>query len=276
MKRLEGKVAIVTGAGSIGPGWGNGKATAVLYARHGARVLLVDSNRGAAEETLGLIAGEGGVAAVCQADVTKSDQVGVMVASCLERFGRIDVLHNNVGITVVGGAAEIGEADWDRVLAVNLKSAYLTCHQVLPLMCGQGGGAIINISSLAGIRSVGVPFAAYAASKAGLIGLTVSIAAQYARDQVRCNAILPGFLDTPTVHAALAGHYAAGDVARMIRIRDAQVPMGHMGDAWDAAYAALFLASDESRFITGQALSVDGGQSVVAVLPAATNLEGQS
>jgi len=275
MKRLEGKVAIVTGAGSIGPGWGNGKATAVLYARHGALVLLVDRVRVAAEETHGMILGEGGTAAVCQADVAQADQVKAMVALCLEKFGRIDVLHNNVGITVVGGAAEIEEADWDRVLAVNLKSAYLTCRQVIPVMRGQGGGAIVNISSLAGIRSVGVPFAAYAASKAGLVGLTMSIATQYARDHIRCNAILPGFLNTPTVHAALAGHYAAGDVARMIAIRDSQVPTGRMGDAWDAAYAALFLASDESRFITGQALAVDGGQSMVAVLPPASDREGQ-
>ncbi|MCK6451029.1 MAG: SDR family oxidoreductase [Alphaproteobacteria bacterium] len=257
--RLKDKVALVVGAGSIGPGWGNGKATAVLFAREGARIVAVDINRAAAEETCAIIRGEGGEAEPLEADVSKSDQVRKMVNAARGCFGRIDVLHNNVGIVSLGGPVETEEKDWDRVHDVNLKSFYLTCKHVLPHMERQGGGAIVNISSVASIRWTGVPYLTYYTTKAAINQLTVAVAMQYARKNIRCNAVLPGLMNTPMVHAALPGHYAQGDVDRMIAIRDAQCPTGKMGDAWDVAHASLFLASDEARYVTGHCLVVDGG-----------------
>ncbi len=264
-ERLKDKVAIVTGAGSVGPGWGNGKATAVLFAREGARVLAVDINREAAEETRGIIRGEGGVCEVFRADVADDGQVRAMVADCLERFGRIDILHNNVGIVEVGGPVEASEESWDRVMDVNLKSVFLTCKHVLPQMERQGGGVIVNISSVAGIRWTGVPYVSYSASKAALIQFTRSVALQYARRNIRANAILPGLLNTPMIVEPLKDVYAGGDVEKMIETRNAQCPMGVMGDAWDVAYAALFLASDEAKYVTGTELVVDGGLTAACV-----------
>ena len=260
-ERLKDKVAIVTGAGSVGPGWGNGKATAVLFAREGARVLAVDIDRDAAEETRALIRNEGGVCEVCRADVADNDQVRDMVADCLARFGRIDILHNNVGIVEVGGPVETSEESWDRVVDVNLKSVFLTCKHALPEMERQGGGVIVNISSIAGIRWTGVPYVSYGATKAALIQFTRSVALQYARRNIRANAILPGLLDTPMIVEPLKDVYGGGDVQKMIEARNAQCPTGAMGDAWDVAYAALFLASDEAKYITGTELVVDGGLS---------------
>ncbi len=259
--RLAAKSAIVVGAGSVGPGWGNGKATAVLFAREGARVLCVDLNEAAARETAELIASEGGEAAVYRADASRAEDVQGMVSACLDRFGRIDVLDNNVGIAEVGGVVDLAEEVWDRVLAVNLKSCFLTMKHVIPVMERQGGGAIINISSIASIRYTGIPYASYSASKAAMNHLTRTTAAQYAPKNIRVNAILPGLMKTPMVErsAGLAQSYAGGDVEAMWRARAAQVPMGHMGDAWDVARAALFLASDEARYITGVELPVDGG-----------------
>lgn len=260
-RRLEGKTALVVGAGSSGPGWGNGKAAAMLFAREGAKVLCADLNAAAAEETANLIRGEGGTADAVRADASKAADVEAMVARCLERFGRIDILDNNVGIAEVGGVVALAEADWDRVFAVNLKSCFLTMKQVIPVMEQQGGGSIINISSIASIRYTGVPYASYYASKAAMNHLTRATAVEYAPKQIRVNAILPGLMKTPMVErsAALAQSYAGGNVEAMWRARDAQVPMGHMGDAWDVAYAALFLASDEAKYVTGVELVVDGG-----------------
>ncbi len=258
-ERLKDKVAIVTGAGSVGPGWGNGKAASVLFAREGAKVFCVDLNLAAAEETAGIIAGEGGTAAAHKADVAVADQVEALVAACMERYGRVDVLHNNVGIAEVGGPVEISEATWDRVMDVNLKSMFLTCKQVLAIMERQGGGAIVNISSIAGIRWTGVPYITYYASKAAVLQFTRAIAIQYAAKGIRANSILPGLMDTPMIVEPLKDVYAQGDVEKMKRIRDAQCPMGHMGDAWDVAYAALFLASDEAKYVTATELVVDGG-----------------
>jgi NAD(P)-dependent dehydrogenase (short-subunit alcohol dehydrogenase family) len=257
--RLKDKVALVVGAGSIGPGWGNGKATAVLFAREGAKVLAADVNLKAAEETCAIIKGEGGEAAPFQADVSKAGQVRAMVDACIQRFGRIDVLHNNVGIVALGGPVETEEKDWDRVHDVNLKSFYLTCKHALPHMERQGKGAIVNISSIASIRWTGVPYLSYYTTKAAINQLTVAVAMQYAKKGIRCNAVLPGLMNTPMVHAALPGHYAGGDVEKMVAIRDAQCPTGKMGDAWDVAYASLFLASDEAKYVTGHCLVVDGG-----------------
>jgi len=257
--RLDGKVAMVVGAGSSGPGWGNGKATAVLFAREGAKVFCVDINPAAAGETVEIIRGEGGEAAACRADVSRAEEVEAMVARCLEAYGRIDVLDNNVGILEVGGPVEASEESWDRVVDVNLKSMFLTCKHVLPVMLRQGGGAIVNIASIAGIRDIGVPYISYSTSKGAVIPFTRSVALQYARQGIRANAILPGLMNTPMIVEPLKDAYAGGDVEEMVRIRDAQCPTGKMGDAWDVAHAALFLASDEAKYITATELVVDGG-----------------
>jgi len=264
MNRLKGKTAVVVGAGSIGPGWGNGKATAVTFAREGAQVFCVDRNGAAAEETVNIIKSEGGKATAFTADVSRAADVEAMVAACMKAYGRIDVLDNNVGIAEMGDVVEVKESEWDRVFAVNLKSAFLAMKHVIPIMQKQGGGSIINISSIASIRHVGISYVSYGTSKAAMNMLTRTSAVQFARDHVRVNAILPGLMKTPMVEhsAGLAASYAAGDVEAMWRARDAQVPMGHMGDAWDVANAALFLASEESKYITGIELIVDGGITV--------------
>lgn len=258
-ERLKDKVAIVTGAGSIGPGWSNGKAAAVLFAREGAKVFAVDINLGAAQETQAIINQENGECSTHKADVSKANEVEAMVKRCLETYGRIDILHNNVGIIEVGGCVETSEESWDRVNAVNLKSMFLTCKNVLPQMEHQGGGVIVNISSITSIRWLGVPYISYSATKGAVNQLTQSIAMQYAKRNIRANTILPGLMNTPMVVQSLTEAYAPGDVEKMIEIRNDQCPMGKMGDAWDVAYAALFLASEEAKYVTGAQLVVDGG-----------------
>jgi NAD(P)-dependent dehydrogenase (short-subunit alcohol dehydrogenase family) len=259
--RLANKVALVMGAGSIGPGWGNGKATAVLFAREGARVMCADIDEAAARQTAEIIAEEGGTAEAVACDVARHADVARTVAATVESFGRLDVLDNNVGIAEVGGVVEISEADWDRIFAVNVKGAFLAMKEAIPVMQRHGGGAIVNISSIAAIRWTGVPYATYYATKAALSHLTRTTAVEYAARGIRVNAVLPGLMKTPMVEksAGLAQTYSGGDVEEMWRVRDAQVPMGHMGDAWDVAHAALFLASDEAKYITGIELLVDGG-----------------
>jgi len=257
-ERLKGKVAIVTGAGSIGPGMGIGKATAILFAREGARVMLVDLNLEAAEETKRIIDDEGGESIVFKADVSKSGDCKSMVEKCIQTCGRVDILHNNVALGAHGGPVEISEEDWDRVINVNLKSMFLTCKYALPYMEKQGSGCIINISSIAAIRAEPSPLFAYAVSKAGVIALTREVAIQYAAKGIRANAILPGLMKTPRV----AYYYKkawGGDIEEMWRRRDAMSPTGKQGEPWDIAYAALFLASDEAKYITGTTLIVDGG-----------------
>ena len=274
--KLQDRVAIVVGAGSVGPGWGNGKATAVLFAREGARVLAVDIDAGAADETAAIVAREGGTAETFTADVSRADEVRAMVDACLDRFGRIDVLHNNVGIVQPRPTAEVDEAEWDRVCAVNLKGMFLTCRAVLPAMERNefrsdpdgrriGRGAIVNVSSVSGIRWTGVPYITYSVTKGAVLPLTRSIALEYAARGIRANAILPGLMNTPMIVEPLKDAYGGGDVGRMIEARDAQCPTGYMGDGWDVARAALFLASDDARYVTGAELVVDGGISAKLV-----------
>ena len=261
MERLKGKTAIVVGAGSIGPGWGNGKATAVTFAREGAQVFCVDRNAAAARETVEIITSEGGKAIAFAADASRAADIEAMVAACLKAYGRIDVLDNNVGIAETGSVVEVSEADWDRVFAVNLKSAFLAMKHVIPVMTAQGGGSIINISSIASIRHLGISYVTYGTTKAAMNQMTRTTAVEFAAKNIRVNAILPGLMKTPMVEhsAGLAASYANGDIEAMWRARDAQVPMGRMGDAFDVANAALFLASDESKYVTGIELVVDGG-----------------
>jgi len=259
--RLAGRAAIVVGAGQTpGETIGNGRATAVLFAREGARVLLVDRDLASAEETAALIAAEGGEAEAFRADATREGDCAAAVARCVERFGRLDVLHNNVGIG--GGDAgpvHISEDVWDRILDVNLKSVVWPCKHALPVMREQRSGAITNISSVAAVCSVGM--VAYKTSKAGINAYTQSLAIGNARYGIRANAIMPGLMNTPM---AIEGLSRARGISReeLTRQRDGLVPLrGGMGTAWDVAYAALFLASEEARFITGVVLPVDGGQS---------------
>jgi len=256
--RVKGKVAVVTGAGSIGPGMGNGKAAAILYAREGAQVMLVDCNLNAAAETKSLIDKEGGDCITFKADVTKSADCKNLVEKCIQTYGKIDILHNNVGIEIPGGVEALSEDDWDKTMNVNLKSMFLTCKYVLPYMDKQESGSIINISSVNAIRNLPYVSVAYSASKAGVIAFTREVAMQYAAKGIRANAILPGLMNTPLVVASLARAFG-GDVKEMMRKRDAMCPTGKQGEPWDVAHLALFLGSDESKYITGAALVVDGG-----------------
>ncbi|MBM3559946.1 MAG: SDR family oxidoreductase [Alphaproteobacteria bacterium] len=257
--RLAGRVALVCGAGSIGPGWGNGKAASVLFARAGAIVVAADRDLAAAEETAGIIAGEGGSAEAVRLDVTDADEVAAVVAATIGRRGRIDILHNNVGIAELGGPAEITLESWERVNRVNMTSAFLTCRAVLPHMRARRDGAIVNVASVAGIRWLGFPYVSYATTKAAMIQFTRVVAREYAPHNVRCNAILPGLMQTPMVAAQIRGAYGDKDVGELWSKREAQVPMDRVGTAWDVAYAALFLASEEARYVTGAELVVDGG-----------------
>jgi NAD(P)-dependent dehydrogenase (short-subunit alcohol dehydrogenase family) len=257
--RLKGKMAIVFGAGSSGPGWGNGKAAAVAFAREGAQVAFVDLVEAAAAETAELITGEGGAAISVTADVTQSGSVEAAVAQTLAHLGRIDILHNNVGVTHMGGPVEFSEEQFRTALDLNIGSVYRTAKAVLPHMLQQGNGVIVNVSSLAAIRWTGYPYFAYYAAKAAVNQATVALAIQYARQGIRANCVMPGLIDTPLIYKQISSEY--GSIDDMVTARNAAVPLGRMGTAWDIAYAAVFLASDEAQFITAVCLPVDGGQS---------------
>ncbi len=257
MGRLDGRVALVFGAGSVGPGWGNGKASAVAYAREGAKVACVDVNAAAAAETVAIIEGEGGEALALACDVTKLDQVEASAKATVAAYGRIDILHNNVGHAKMGGPVELSEEDWRREIDINLTGMFLTCKAVLPQMVAQGRGVITNISSAAGIRYTGYPYASYYAAKGGVNQFTVGLALQYARQGIRVNAIMPGLMDTPMIHQQITVAYDSD--AEMVRQRNEATPMGKMGTGWDIANAAVFLASDEASYITAVCLPVDGG-----------------
>jgi NAD(P)-dependent dehydrogenase (short-subunit alcohol dehydrogenase family) len=255
--RMMNKVVILFGGGSVGDGWGNGKATAVAYSREGARVAVIDRDRAAANETADIIDALGGKVLSLQGDATDADSIEAAIQATLSAFGRIDVLHNNVGTTIMGGPVELTEAQWHTVLDVNLTSAYLTSKYVLPGMIAQGSGAIVNISSVAAIRYTGYPYSAYYAAKAGLNQFTVGLALQYARQGIRANAIMPGLMNTPLIYQQISGQYASPE--DMARARHESTPMGRMGSGWDIAKAAVFLASDDAAYITGVSLPVDGG-----------------
>lgn len=256
-QRMQDKVVLVTGAGSIGEGWGNGKAAAALYAREGARVFCVDRSLAAAGQTVALIAAEGGQAHAHETDVRRPAAVRAMVEACVAHFGRVDVLHNNVGIEESSELEDLTEESWDRVHDVNLKSVVFACQAVVPHMRRQGKGAIVNISSIASIRWGGVPYYSYYTSKAALNHFTRVFARRHARAGIRANVILPGLIDTPHVRTPMAGSEA--QKAAQMEQRHKRCPMGFMGSPWDIAHAALFLASDEARYITGAELVVDGG-----------------
>jgi len=265
MFSLAGKVALVTGAGSVGPGWGNGKATATLLARQGAAVFALDVVEAAVAETGAIIAAEGNTCATHRCDMLVAEEVEAAVAACMARFGRIDILVNNVGGSAPGGPADMAEADWDRQIDLNLKTPFMGCKYVLPVMLAQGGGAIVNIGSVAGLRmAAGRIHSAYSASKAGVIAFSKSVAMGHAKQGIRCNTVVPGLMHTPLVEHRLVRQLGANDAEALIARRHAQVPVGHMGSAWDVAHAVLYLVSDEARYVTATEIVVDGGFTAAA------------
>jgi len=260
--RLQNRIAIVTGAGSVGPGWGNGRATCVRFAEEGAKIFAIDRDPDKTAETVERVTAVGGEIVTYQCDVTSNESVAAMVKACVDRFGRIDVLVNNVGGSAHGGPVDMPEEVWDAQVDYNLKSVFLTCKHVLPIMERQKSGAIVNVASTSGIRFTGAFQVGYAATKAGVIQLSRVVAVQYAAKGIRVNTVVPGQLHTPMVEARLARQRASGDVKALLEQRQKRIPIGFMGDGRDTANAALFLASDEARFITGTEIVVDGGMTV--------------
>jgi NAD(P)-dependent dehydrogenase (short-subunit alcohol dehydrogenase family) len=259
-KRLERKIAIVTGAGQTpGDTIGNGRAISVLFARAGAKVMLVDLRPDSARETQAMIEREGGEGIVFAADVSRAEDCRRMAEKCAEMYGRIDILVNNVGIGGEDrGPVDLKEEVWDRIFRMNLKSMFLTCKYVLPYMEKQGSGSIVNISSVAAVCAVSM--LAYKTSKAGVNALTHSIAMKYASKGIRVNCIMPGLMNTPMAIEGIS-RLLGIKKEELIQARNSRVPLkGGMGSGWDTAYAALFLASDEAKFITAAVLPVDGGQ----------------
>jgi NAD(P)-dependent dehydrogenase (short-subunit alcohol dehydrogenase family) len=257
--RFKDKVAIVTGAGCVAEGWGNGRAIAVRLAEEGAKVFAVDRDLTRVEETIRLAGNVGSSIHAFACDVTKNDSIAAMVAACIERFGTVDVLVNNVGGSAAGGPVEMSEEVWDSQVDANLKSVFLTCKHVLPVMIAKASGAIVNIASSSGLRWTGSAQVAYAATKAGVIQLSRVVAVQHAAQGIRVNTVVPGQLHTPMVETRLAKQRAGGDVEALLAQRKKRIPLGFMGDGRDTASAVLFLASDDARFITGTEIIVDGG-----------------
>ena len=250
--RLKDKVAIVTGAGSIRPGIGNGKATAILFAREEAKVVAVDRNLEAAEETVRIIENEGGQAIAVQADVTKESDARKLVEATISKYGKLDILFNNVGGAWGGTGLKVTEEEWDTVMDLNLKSVVLVCKYAVPEMIKNGGGAIVNNSSMAAYHAHGIY--AYSASKAGVIALTRCLAVGLAKDNIRVNCVAPGLMDTPLVAPIMT--------EKRIRRVEERVPLKRHGKAEETAYTVLFLASPEASYITGQTIPIDGGFSV--------------
>ena len=260
--RLAGKIAVIVGAGqSPGQGIGNGRATVLRFIQEGSKILAVDRDLAAAEETAALAAKEGGECVPFAADVTREASLAAAMAEAVRRWGRIDILHNNVGVSVGGGdkpIEELTEEAYDRVSAINLRGTIMACKHALPIMRRQQAGAIVNISSVAALENT-YPLVTYKVTKAGMVAFTQQLALQNAPYGIRANCILPGLMDTPMAvdTRARASNRSRVEIAAE---RDAKVPLrGKMGTGWDVANAALFLASDEANFITGVALPVDGG-----------------
>jgi NAD(P)-dependent dehydrogenase (short-subunit alcohol dehydrogenase family) len=272
MLSLKDKVVFISGAGSVGDDpdatvWGNGKATAVLMARQGARIYGTDLRKEAADVTKAIIEKEGGTCVTRAVDMTKADEVSAAVDDCVARFGRIDILVNNVGGSAPGDAVSMSEEVWDRQLSHNLKTAFLGCKYVIPVMERQGKGAIVNLSSVAGLRmSPERAHVAYSTTKLGILAFSKSTAVSYAKKGIRCNTVIPGLMHTALVEHRLARSIGANDVQALIDKRNAQCPTGKMGNAWDIAHAVLFLASDEAQYITGAEILVDGGLTATAGL----------
>lgn len=264
--RMQGKVVLVTGAGSVGPGWGNGRAIAVRMVQEGARVMALDLQSDRLEETLRLCqqaqTDHQGEVATTTCNVTQAASIQAAVEVTLKRFGRIDVLINNVGGSAAGGPVEMSEEVWDRQIDQNLKSVFMMCKHVLPHMLSQGVGNVVNIASTSGIRWTGSAQVAYAASKAAVIQMGRVMAVQYAKQGLRVNTVVPGQLHTPMVETRLAKQRSGGDVQALLTQRQARIPLPFMGDGKDTANAVLFLSSDEARFITGTEIIVDGGMTV--------------
>jgi NAD(P)-dependent dehydrogenase (short-subunit alcohol dehydrogenase family) len=260
--RLAGKVALVTGAGCVGPGWGNGRATCVRFAEEGAKIFAADRDLDSVTETVERVKKAGGEIVVQHCDVTDEASIAAMVAACMAHYGRIDVLVNNVGGSAAGGPVEMAKEVWELQIATNLSSVFLTLKHVLPIMEKQKSGAIVNLASTSGIRWTGAAQVGYAATKAGVIQLSRVVAVQYAARGIRVNTVIPGQLHTPMVEVRLAKQRAGGDVEALLKSRVARIPQGFMGDGRDTANAALYLASDEARFVTGTEIIVDGGMSV--------------
>lgn len=258
-ERLKGKVAVVFGAGGPPGEWSNGKAACVAYAREGAIVVAIDRLEDAADEAAGAVRKESGQALALTADVTSTYEVNDAVAKAIQVYGRIDILHNNVGVVQPGGPIETDDAAFLRSMDINVGSMHRTVRATLPHFLAQGGGAIVNISSLSAIRWSGYSYFAYYTSKAALNQATVAIALQYADKGIRANAIMPGVIDTPLVYKQISSQYKSVDEMRAARQK--AVPMKRTGTPWDIANAAVFLASDEAAFITGICLPVDGGHS---------------
>lgn len=261
--RLENRVALVAGAGSIAEGMSNGRAVSLAYAREGAKVVAVDLSLASAEETRDLILAEGGSCIALGADMSKSSEVAAVVAEARTFGGAVDILHNNIGILKVGGAIGTEDDDWDRIVTVNLRSLFLACKHVLPLMAEQGRGVITNVGSIASQRYTGLPMLAYATTKGAVPTFTRSVALEYAGAGVRANCIHPGVIDTPLQRVGTDSSYGAmfgkEDRAAMRARREATIPLGRFGTPFDVANAAVFLASDEASYITGTELVVDGG-----------------
>ena len=268
--RVEGKVAIVTGAGSTpGPGVGTGKASAIVLAREGAKVVCVDIEPDRAEETRTAIEAEGGEAIVVGADATQSDQCEAVVRAAVDEWGTVDILVNNIGRAAVGTVVDIDEADWDRSLDINLRTTYLMCKHVVPVMAEGGGGSIVNMCSISAVRGDGT--AAYSAAKGAMLALTVDMAYSHGRQGIRVNAIAPGHITTPMVHSV---QQPGAQAEFMDTMRREAGLLGTAGDGWDVAHAVGFLASDEARWITGVLLPVDAGVLAVTPLLMAGHLRG--
>lgn len=259
---MSGRVVLVMGAGATG-GVSNGQAAAITFAREGARVAAVDLDPEAAERTVHAIREEGGDALAITADVTDSDDVERAVRTARTSLGPVDVLHNNVGTTVLGGPVELPQEAWRKCFAINVDSVFLACKHVLPEMLERRRGVIVNVSSIASTRSIGYDFPAYMAAKAAVSQLTVSLALTHAADGIRVNAVAPGLIDTPLVRAQLSSQ--ADSVEQLLAARHAASPTGRMGTPWDVANAALFLASDDAAYVNGVCLPVDGGLSMRAM-----------